>query len=379
MPHVVFALPALYLIARYVAPLAWLPEAKIALSAVLLVASQYHLWSRLSSGSMFCPEFPRPLIILFNWAFGTILLLTPMQLSLDLASVLASAAGFDLVIPDLLRCLMGLAATVLAAFGVRQAIRVPSLRDVEVGITDLPDGFEGYTILQLTDLHISRLFPASWADAVVRRSNALGVDLVVVTGDLIDGSIAARRADVEPLRHLRAIDGVYVVPGNHEYFFGHEAWMRHFAALGMRPLENGHALLARGGDSLVLAGVTDLSASGVDQDAPDLDAALRDSPPGSPVILLDHQPRQARAASARGVALQLSGHTHGGLIAGLDRLFARANGGFVSGSYLVGDMTLYVSNGTALWPGCALRLGRPSELTRITLRGRDTRSPIRHG
>jgi uncharacterized protein len=83
---------------------------------------------------------------------------------------------------------------------------------------------------------------------------------------------------------------------------------------------------------------------------------------------LTTQPRNAAQAAARGVALQLSGHTHGGMILGLDRLVARANNGFVSGRYTVGGMTLYVNNGTALWPGFALRLGRPSELTRIILR-----------
>jgi uncharacterized protein len=88
---------------------------------------------------------------------------------------------------------------------------------------------------------------------------------------------------------------------------------------------------------------------------------------GVPIILLDHQPRAARQAAELGVALQLSGHTHGGMIIGLDRLTARANAGFVSGRYDVDGMTLYVNNGTALWPGFALRLGRTSELTRITL------------
>ncbi len=95
---------------------------------------------------------------------------------------------------------------------------------------------------------------------------------------------------------------------------------------------------------------------------------LEGAPAGAPVILLDHQPSDARHAAKSGVALQLSGHTHGGLIVGLDRLAAPANAGFVSGRYDVDGMTLYVNNGTALWPGFALRLGRPSELTRITLR-----------
>jgi predicted MPP superfamily phosphohydrolase len=203
---------------------------------------------------------------------------------------------------------------------------------------------------------------------VVDRSNALGADVIVVTGDLIDGTLAARRADVEPLRGLRAPDGVWVVPGNHEYFFGYDAWMHHYAHMGMRVLSNEHTILTRDGSVLVLAGVTDLSVRGTRYPIPDLAAALSGAPPGAPIVLLDHQPGNAAQAAARGVALQLSGHTHGGMILGLDRLVARGNGGFVSGRYTIGGMTLYVNNGTGLWPGFALRLGRPSELTRITLR-----------
>ena len=113
--------------------------------------------------------------------------------------------------------------------------------------------------------------------------------------------------------------------------------------------------------SLVLAGVTDLSVPGTRYPAPDLAAALAGAPSDVPIVLLDHQPRHAAQAAARGVALQLSGHTHGGMILGLDRLVARSNGGFVSGRYTLGAMTLYVNNGTALWPGFALRWGaRPN-------------------
>ncbi|EIM30025.1 putative phosphohydrolase [Microvirga lotononidis] len=190
----------------------------------------------------------------------------------------------------------------------------------------------------------------------------------MVTGDLIDGSFDARRADVELLRGLRAKDGVWVIPGNHEYFFDYEAWMHHYASLGMQVLANDHTVLSRDGASLVLAGVTDLSATRTRLPAPDLAAALDGAPSDAPIVLLDHQPRNAPQAAAQGVALQLSGHTHGGMVLGLDRLVARANNGFVSGRYQVGGMTLYFNNGTALWPGFALRLGRPPELTRITLR-----------
>jgi len=343
--------------------------AKVALAALMLIASQYHLWSRLSSGSVFSPEFPRAVIILFNWATGAVLFLALLTLTLDSVTVIAMLIRWrEITIPDDVRYALAVVASVLAAIGVHQAVRVPPVKDLEIGIPRLPPQFDGYKILQLTDLHISRLYPRTWTSTVVARSTALGADVIVITGDFIDGTIDARAADVEPLRLLHAPDGIFFIPGNHEYFFGYEQWMMHFAEMGMHALTNAHAIVERDGGKIVIAGVTDLSAIATGNPAPDLEAALNGAPPGAPVILLDHQPKRARAAAARGVALQLSGHTHGGMIVGLDKLVARANGGFVSGRYDVAGMTLYVNNGTALWAGFALRLGRPSELTRMTLR-----------
>jgi predicted MPP superfamily phosphohydrolase len=312
---------------------------------------------------------PRAVVILFNWAFGALLLLAVFQIALDVGALATMAVRRGTVtVPDGLRYAIAGIAALLAATGVWNAIRVPPIKDITIAVPGLPRQFDGYRLIQLTDLHISRLFPAAWTRAVVDRTNAADADLVVVTGDFIDGSVAMRRSDVAPLGDLRARDGVYAIPGNHEYFFDYADWMRHLKGLGMRMLPNAHAVLERGDARLVLAGVTDLSAPGVGQAGPDLDAALAGAPAGVPVLLLDHQPKEARRAAARGVAIQLSGHTHGGMIRGLDRLVAPANNGFVSGRYVLGGMTLYVNNGTALWPGFALRLGVPSELTRITLR-----------
>jgi uncharacterized protein len=369
MFNVILGLPWLLVVVRFILPLPWPWTVKIILAAILLIGSQYLLFCRLSSGSVFSPEFPRPIIIAFNLVFGATVLLAVFQIALDAVSIpLAVMQGGFSPVPPEIRYGMGLLALCLAAFGVSQAIRVPALRDLEIRVLGLPEAFDGYRLVQLTDLHISRLFDARWAQAVVSRANALDADLIVMTGDLIDGDVEHRRLDVQPIAKLRARDGIWAVPGNHEYFFDYRQWMRQYERIGLRTLLNRHILIERGGAAIVVAGVTDLSARSSGNLLPDLPAALQGAPQGSPIILLDHQPMRAAQAAAAGVALQLSGHTHGGMVVGLASIVARANNGYVSGLYKVGSMSLYVNNGTGLWPGFALRLGKPAELTRITLR-----------
>lgn len=368
---IIFGLPWLLVVVRYVMPLPWSWPFQALLAALFLIASQYHQFSRLSSGSIFSPEFPRWLIVAFNLLFGAIVLLAVFQIVLDAATLaIMLVKGRSVAVPADIRYAIGIGAVGLSAFGVSQAIRVPPLKDIELAIAGLHPSFDGYRLLQLTDLHISRLFPAAWAAEVVAKANGLGADLIVITGDLIDGSVEHRRLDVQPIAGLRARDGVYAIPGNHEYFFDYSAWMREYRQLNLRTLLNSHTVIQRDGGQLVLAGVTDLSAGHSGNPRPDLALALAGAPPQAAVILLDHQPMRAAEAASAGVALQLSGHTHGGMIIGLSRLVARANNGFVSGLYRVGRMQLYVNNGTGLWPGFALRLGKPAELTRITLRRR---------
>lgn len=366
---VVFGLPLLVVILNWLWPLPLPLGVKVIAAALVVVAALYHYWSRLSSGSVFAPEFPRPFIILFNWAFGAILFLTLLQIGLDLGALMMALATWQPVhISVGARETIGGMAGVLAAIGVANALKVPPVRDVTVTIRGLSPAFDGYRVIQLSDMHISRLFPARWAASVVERTNAVGADMIVVTGDFIDGSVAMRHADVAPLAQLHAPDGVLAIPGNHEYYFDYADWLRHLSSLGFHLLLNSHVVITRGTGQLVFAGVTDRSARQHGQTGPDLAVALDGRPAEAPVVLLDHQPGDARTAAAQGVALQLSGHTHGGMILGLDRLVARGNNGFVSGRYDVNGMTLYVSNGTGLWPGFALRLGRPPEITCFHLR-----------
>lgn len=323
-------------------------------------------------GTMASPEIPKMAIATLATGSTAVLLLALVMLVLDAGLLLSRVLRWPRLVSALrtpkLRPVAALLAVLVSGYGISQGMAVPAPRQIEVAIKDLPAAFDGYRVLQLTDIHASRLLTGDWVRKVVDESNALKPDLIVITGDLIDGSVAARRDDARPLADLHAPDGVIAITGNHEYYAQYQDWMQAFRALHMQVLENSHTQVRRGGAALTIAGVTDPVAARYGLPLPDLGAALAGADPSAPVILLDHRPRNAREAAARGVKLQLSGHTHGGQIIGMDQLVKRANGGYVSGRYEVDGMTLYVSNGAGLWAGFPARIGVPSEITLITLR-----------
>ena len=148
--------------------------------------------------------------------------------------------------------------TALSWAGVRSARRGPEVVEVEVPIAGLPKALDGYHIVQLSDIHVGETIDKDFILPIVETVTSLKPDLVVLTGDLVDGSVDALRADISPLAYLRARDGVLVVTGNHEYYSGVEAWCAHFRELGMSVLLNQHMLVERRGARLLVAGVTDL-------------------------------------------------------------------------------------------------------------------------
>jgi len=362
----------LFVLWRFVWPLPFSTGIRIGLALLLLLIAQYHWLVRLFFGSVASPELPQEALIVLGWAFGVLLLLAMLALVRDVLGILLYMpwrwGGRLLLTSRTLTLLIGVSAVVLSAIGVWNAVRIPHIKTLAIEVPGLPAAFDRYRIVQLTDTHASRLLPEYWQDAVVRRANSLHPDLIVITGDLADGSTTARARDVAPLQNLQAPDGVLSIPGNHEYYSDYVDWMAAYRALGLNMLENEHILIHRGDDTLAIAGLTDRQAIPFGQPAPNLQAALKGIPEGVPVILLDHRPENAREHAAAGVAVQLSGHTHGGQILGAHWITQLFNGGFVSGLYHLGNMTLYVSNGAGLWNGLAQRLGRPSEITQILLR-----------
>jgi predicted MPP superfamily phosphohydrolase len=260
-----------------------------------------------------------------------------------------------------------LGALALTLLGFINARRLAAVVDVEVPIRNLPAALQGFTIAQISDIHVGPTIKQHYLRAIVDRVNGLQADVVAITGDLVDGSVQQLADHTAPLAQLRARHGVYFVTGNHEYYSDAVAWVAEVRRLGLTVLMNEHVVLQHDGAPLVLAGVTDYTAHHFDPaQRSDPQAALQNAPADSHVnILLAHQPRSATAASDAGFDLQLSGHTHGGQFFPWN-LFVPMQQPYVAGLNKLHDLWIYTSRGTGYW-GPPKRFGVSSEITHLRL------------
>jgi len=249
-------------------------------------------------------------------------------------------------------------------FGFFNARRTAAVVRVDVPITGLPDTLHGFSIAQISDIHVGPTIKRGYLQAIVNVVNKLEVDMVAVTGDLVDGTVADLAPHVAPLAGLSSTHGTYFVTGNHEYYSGAHAWIAELRRLGIHVLMNEHVVLQHG---LVLAGVADWSAGHFDSShRSDPHAALAGAPAAAPVrLLLAHQPRSAVEAQKAGFDLQLSGHTHGGQFWPWN-FFVRFQQPFTAGLHRLTSLWVYTSRGTGYW-GPPKRFGAPSEITRLRL------------
>ena len=257
----------------------------------------------------------------------------------------------------------------LLAWGCAEAMWVPRIRQVDVDISGLGSGLEGLRVAVITDTHYGPIDRTRWSTAVVDRVNELDADVVCHVGDIADGTVDVREVQARPLAAVRARLARVYVTGNHEYFSEAEGWLDYIDGIGWDALHNRHIVVERDGDQLVIAGVDDATAqaSGVAGHGANLEAALADTDPAVPVMLLAHQPKQVVEAVAAGVDLQISGHTHGGQIWPFNFL-VRLDQPVVQGLSRHGERTqLYTSRGTGFW-GPPFRVFAPSEITLLTLR-----------
>lgn len=331
-------------------------------------------WIHLLGGPMyFAPNLPGWLIALTSWWYGVFYFLFPLLVAFD--SLRLVLAWLRLLPGCTFRqrlfwknersfLLLFVVALLLGSIAFYGGLKEPIVREVEVAIQNLPPSAEGMRVAVLTDLHVDRLTSKRKLVSIIQRTNALHPDVICLLGDLVDGLPSTCAAHLSLLSTLSAKYGVYGVPGNHEYYSDFSLWRGRYAQWGIRLLCNRNDHLANG---VTIAGVEDRIGARYGDSGMNLEEAFQGIAPNEAVVFLSHRPDCARLAEECGASLQLSGHTHGGMIWGMDYLVALLNGGFVSGRYQVGRMTLYVSNGTSIWSGFPLRLGAPSEITLIRL------------
>lgn len=371
MLFIISLIAAAYVYFRAVHPTSWRWWVKVLIGILLLlVGGIFGVLRKIGGALPFAPDLDAWFLLTYSGAYLLLMIYTVFLL------VGGEIIGLLLrVIPSRRRrkrderrhmrnrvnAVLFAVAVVTCAVGMYNALCAPRVVDVNLNFPIT----KPLRMVLLSDIHVDAVKGEQYVQGIVDQTLALRPDIIVITGDFVDGSVQQRYASVQPLSRLRAPLGVYAVPGNHEYYSGYDAWLPALRRLGMHVLNNEHAVLDEYG--VVLAGVTDPAARAFNSEQPDIGKALRGAPKDKPVILLAHRPEIAVDAEKNGAALQLSGHTHGGMVLGLHRLVELFNNGFSFGLYQRGNLRVYVSPGTSLWTTMPLRLGIPSEITVITL------------
>lgn len=264
-------------------------------------------------------------------------------------------------------------ASVLTAKGYNEVWETPGVEKVEVYLKNLPSNFDGLNIVQVSDLHVGPTIKRDFVQKVVEQVNAQDPDVVVLTGDFVDGSVEDLLSEFDPFLSMKSKYGIFFVTGNHEYYSGASAWIDAFSRLGWKVLLNEHSLVEIEGQQIAFAGVSDYRAHRFNlAHTSSVAKAIDNLPSDITKILLAHQPRSFYEASELGVDLQISGHTHGGQYFPFNLVVYLAQP-YVKGLHRKGKSQIYVNRGTGFW-GPPVRLGVPSEITRLILRPDLTRS-----
>lgn len=265
-------------------------------------------------------------------------------------------------------------ALLMTVLGFWNARRTAAVVRVDVPVINLPATLQGFTVAQISDVHVGPTIKTDYLQRIVDRVNSLGANMVAITGDLVDGSVMELGHHMQPLTQLQSTHGSFFVTGNHEYYSGAHTWIVALRELGIRVLMNEHVIIQHSKDSqdpepatVVVAGVADYSAHHFDEShRSDAHAAMAHAPEHAVFkLLLAHQPRSAASAEQAGFDLQISGHTHGGQFWPWG-YFVRFQQPFTAGLHKLGTLWVYTSRGTGYW-GPPKRFGAPSEITLLRL------------
>jgi len=264
--------------------------------------------------------------------------------------------------------LMVFAGSVAAlGLGALAALRGPHVRRVDIPVDGLDAGLQGFRIVLISDLHVGPIIGARYVRRVVRMTNELAPDLIALTGDIVDGSVARLARHVAPLAELVPKEKAFLVLGNHDYYSGAGPWIAQFQKMGLHVLLNSHALITRGSARMVVGGVVDPAVHLYDaRQTPRPDLAAAPEVGSAFRLLLAHNPKLAPLAERAGFDLQLSGHTHAGQFFPWTLAVHLLHTPHVAGLSRCGRLRVYVSAGTGSW-GPPVRFGTVPELTLLHL------------
>ena len=333
-------------------------NAKIVLS-ILLFTSIFNLWVVIFLGESCPPVFLKLLS-----------LLQVLLIYLFTATFILDMIRLAHYVPNYVSNIVLVSCICLSIYSVWNASQEPRVKNVELETSFFEKETTPLKIVQLSDLHIGQGFDAKWLQKVIEKTNALNPDVIVITGDLIDKDPEELGETMKLLLDLKSKFGTYIVFGNHEYYHNPSEWMRFYQKINLPVLTNTNTTLMHEGKTIVLSGI-DFGAR-YDQSKADklLDKIYNKVDDDSLKILLAHHPAVYKKVKERNVFLQLSGHTHGGMIFPVDMIVALSNKGFLRGLYKNKNSNLYVSNGTGLWGGFPARFASFNEITQIIIKGK---------
>ena len=297
--------------------------------------------------------------VVYIW-MGLLFLFCSIALVFDLGHGLVLLIGIKWPLNESMALLtVGLLAFAMLGYGFVEARQI-NVEEIKITTPKLSPAIGRVTIAQVSDLHLGVMLGDEFLDRVIARLRELHPDIVVATGDIVDG----QGDDLnEMARHFHAYKppkGAYAIIGNHEVYAGLDSSLRFLRSAGFTVLRGESA--AAGG--IILVGVDDPSAGAFGQEARvDTSKALASASKGDYIVLLNHQPGVDTVTS---FDLQLSGHIHGGQIFPFGLLTRFVYGVSTGLTQLADGRRLYVSRGAGTW-GPPIRFFAAPEITLITI------------
>lgn len=339
---------------------------RVLVSIFVFAASQLFIY-RFLGGNQFSPDLP-------GWFMTFICLCLGFMLCCVFPSLLILPFAFWKERRKLFsKILLAGYAVCLPVTGVLfyNATRLPIPIEHEISIFPEHSG-KPIRIAQITDLHVNSFVSEEWFDGFLEILDSMHPDVVVFTGDIVDGTPENKQPFLTKLSNIKAPLGMYFVPGNHEYYCDYDGWLGWFRSIpGMNVLENAHMIIESDGRKIAMVGVTDERAKKYEgRELPDYEKAVSGMELSDAIILLKHRPSPTEwyKDSVPVPDLVLSGHTHGGMVPLTGWLVKLLNYGFTRGMYDIGGVNLFIGDGTFLWSGFPFRMGTENAINLFILR-----------